>query len=1177
MFRKNLFAAAVVTYFCCVVGSRQKVSLAFNNPENGLFATGDDSVCPQEHNPPAGTITSPNYPQVYDNRVFCDIILMLHNPLRIWKDISITVNAFVTERKHDKLIINGVEYSGNGTSDPGALQVGRTYLFRNNFLWFHMRFVTDGSVQKMGFSIDYTVEDSSENHNITEVCGTVNNRVCGRNGVCHSHVEGFTCVCKPQWSGPRCDQRVVVGDCPITLQPPAGTMTSYNYPGTYPNSFKCQISIRIQDSPNGWNDIFMTVDDFITERCCDRLTINSRTYAGNGSKDTGALQKGQTYKFRSNRRDFMMSFRTDGSVVYKGYSIRYNLQRSPDQGNRVTETCSSRPCQNGGTCHSYRNGPTCLCRTGYSGTMCEYRSDTKGCPFRYRTARVTVQSINYPRPYPSNMHCRYLFDLSRYNRFPWKQIRLYVWYFETEKNRDVLDLNGLQRFSGWGYFDRDSAPENRKWYYLYTQADTFNMTFMTKFIGTRLHPGWAMNFYLYGLQRPPPGGVIIDRLYMDHDDYSVPENTNTVVFDEETGEEVEYEGEPINFGLAPSKPRGQNLYYELQSRACPLYVYAPRGIIQSPGFPRGYTNRLFCDIILYTRNNNQNIWKDITITVQAFMTETKRDRLILNGREYSGNGSDPNARTALQVGRRYLFRNNYIWFHMRFRTDSRNVFPGFRFQYYVTTSKERHNITEFCENNPCGRNGECHSHVEGFVCYCKPGYTGTLCDMVIIVPSTCPKTLNPPTGIMQSDNYPNRYANGILCQYTLNLNNERQAWKDITMTVDGFKTESCCDRLTINGRPYAGDGSVTGSGDRRGMRAMMEGRTYLFRSRDVSFVMNFRTDRSVTYKGFSISYNVRNSASPDGLTESCVNNPCQNSGICHSLDSGPMCICPPKYSGNLCQSIRETFNCPRHYFEPVGIIQSPNWPLPYPRNAICNYYITVDGIQGAYRELLVYVQYFETERRRDVLTINGIQYSGFGYFDDSAMGIIQTYKFFTKGNQFNITFKAGRARDRHPGFSLQYLVQSADTTVTYPPTSPSTRDPGEFTSRATMPPQTRPTEPPQTQPRVTTPRITMPPWTGTPPGTFPPFTGFWTTRPNQQRTPAPRKGNGIGAGGIVGICIAVLIVIGVGGFVGFLFMKKRGLTLGLKQAMKPGFDNAVYGQNEERVNIGNVIATGSRA
>ena len=50
------------------------------------------------------------------------------------------------------------------------------------------------------------------------------------------------------------------------------------------------------------------------------------------------------------------------------------------------DECSTKPCQNGGTCSNLVGGYRCTCAVGFRGTNCTIGSGTKNCTLQYKSA-----------------------------------------------------------------------------------------------------------------------------------------------------------------------------------------------------------------------------------------------------------------------------------------------------------------------------------------------------------------------------------------------------------------------------------------------------------------------------------------------------------------------------------------------------------------------------------------------------------------------------------------------------------------------------------------------------------------------------------------------------------------------------------------------------------------------
>jgi len=174
----------------------------------------------------AACVTSPNYPEQYGNDEHC--VLRVHGT-------NATMYAelvqFDTERSYDKLLVNGVQYSGS-KSDVVALQ--GAVLDSSPIIW-----TSDSSDAEFGW------------------------KICARDAA--PETTTTTTSVPGSW--------LIGGPCTIDVSDPA-CVTSPNFPDLYGNSESCEMSI------NGDLTRYLEVAAFATETSYDILYVNGQEYSG---------------------------------------------------------------------------------------------------------------------------------------------------------------------------------------------------------------------------------------------------------------------------------------------------------------------------------------------------------------------------------------------------------------------------------------------------------------------------------------------------------------------------------------------------------------------------------------------------------------------------------------------------------------------------------------------------------------------------------------------------------------------------------------------------------------------------------------------------------------------------------------------------------------------------------
>ncbi|CAH1774839.1 unnamed protein product [Owenia fusiformis] len=273
-------------------------------------------------------LESPGYPNNYPAQSQCLYRILFTQPRGTQKVVRMYVSNFRLYNQRfsrDMFRLNNRIYYGDGSSEPTALQIGRTYTFRTYDDEFVMALDARTTTPTQGFALEIFIEPGDGSNNKTEEC---DGRSCS-NGRCHSYdvVEpgpGYTCLCSLGSSGPNCELGPNTHDCPKYYEGREGVITSTNYPGTYPDSHLCDMLI-MGLKPGEFVTLF--VEEFRTERNYDFLytQTQSERYHGNGRSDTSAMQIGQTYIYEVVGDTFRLHFSTDGDTNFIGFRLLYNV------------------------------------------------------------------------------------------------------------------------------------------------------------------------------------------------------------------------------------------------------------------------------------------------------------------------------------------------------------------------------------------------------------------------------------------------------------------------------------------------------------------------------------------------------------------------------------------------------------------------------------------------------------------------------------------------------------------------------------------------------------------------------------------------------------------------------------------------------------------------------------
>ncbi|XP_033120066.1 fibropellin-3-like isoform X2 [Anneissia japonica] len=366
-----------------------------------------------------GSITSPNYPDVYDNDHECYYYVRVHNARRI----TFYVRFFETEIYKDYMEYgNGYYYNhsdavileGNFTNTQFTIEGGNA--------WFY--FYSDFNVRRKGYNIVYEAEtvncDSMpcENGGICitldydftceclfgfegrtceidinecdpnpcnswEICtegigkytcacpkGFVGEGCrdicqygefqCENGGRCIGGQIGstYTCQCTFGWEGRNCSELIPRRqNCGYNQFGDTGSITSPNYPDVYDNDHECYYYVRVHNARR----ITFYVQFFETEIYKDYMEYGNGYYYN--PSDAVILEGNFTNtQFTIEGGNAWFYFYSDFNVRRKGYHIVYEAE---------TVNCDSMPCENGGKCITLDYDFTCECLFGFEGRTCE--------------------------------------------------------------------------------------------------------------------------------------------------------------------------------------------------------------------------------------------------------------------------------------------------------------------------------------------------------------------------------------------------------------------------------------------------------------------------------------------------------------------------------------------------------------------------------------------------------------------------------------------------------------------------------------------------------------------------------------------------------------------------------------------------------------------------------------
>ncbi|KAF5273024.1 hypothetical protein FQR65_LT04766 [Abscondita terminalis] len=209
-------------------GSRMLVTYISKNPSGHKgFSANYEAVCGGELNiETGGHLESPNYPEDYQPNKEC-----------IWRitvpddyQVALKFQSFEVEN-HDNCVYDYVEVRDGLTMDSPLIGVFCGYKtppdIRSTSNYLSIKFVSDGSVQKAGFSATF-IKEFDECNMIDHGCAQE----------CVNTLGGYECSCRIGYEL-HSDGRNCEDACGGIIDSSNGTITSPSFPDTYPSNKDC--------------------------------------------------------------------------------------------------------------------------------------------------------------------------------------------------------------------------------------------------------------------------------------------------------------------------------------------------------------------------------------------------------------------------------------------------------------------------------------------------------------------------------------------------------------------------------------------------------------------------------------------------------------------------------------------------------------------------------------------------------------------------------------------------------------------------------------------------------------------------------------------------------------------------------------------------------------------------
>ncbi|CAH0558861.1 unnamed protein product [Brassicogethes aeneus] len=397
-------------------GSRMLITYIAKNPKGHKgFQASYEAVCGGDLKIDSkGHLESPNYPEEYHPNKEC-----------IWRitvpesyQVALKFQSFEVEN-HDNCVYDYVEIRDGLSKDSSILKVHCGYKVPDNIISssneLMVKFVSDGSVQKAGFSALIMKE--------FDECSTINHS-CEQD--CKNTIGSYECTCRIGYElhsdGKKCEDA-----CGGIFNNGNGTITSPSFPELYPLNKNCVWEIRA--APQYRITLNFTHFDLegnnAQQQQCDYDSVEIESLIPDDRHKSHGV-------FCGSRPPTIIT--SEGNVIRIRFSSDNSVQKTGFAAVYFTDMDECAAGDNGGCQHECRNtlgSYICTCHNGY--TLHENGRDCKegGCKYEISSPFGTLGSPNYPDLYPQRRDCVWHFIAT-----PGQRIRLAFIKFEVESHQE---------------------------------------------------------------------------------------------------------------------------------------------------------------------------------------------------------------------------------------------------------------------------------------------------------------------------------------------------------------------------------------------------------------------------------------------------------------------------------------------------------------------------------------------------------------------------------------------------------------------------------------------------------------------------------------------------------------------------------------------------------------------
>uniref|UniRef100_A0A672KXU9 Metalloendopeptidase n=1 Tax=Sinocyclocheilus grahami TaxID=75366 RepID=A0A672KXU9_SINGR len=369
-----------------IVSTDSRLWIEFRSSSNWVgkgFSAVYEAICGGEVRRDSGQIESPNYPDDYRPNKVCMWKIIVPQGFHV----GLIFQSFEIE-KHDNCAYDYLELR-DGDSENSPL-LGRFCGYEkpdnikssSNQLW--MKFVSDGSVNKAGFSANFFKE--------IDECSRPDNGHCEQR--CVNTLGSYHCACDPGYELTP-DRRSCTAACGGFISKLNSSFTSPGWPQEYPPNKNCvwQLIAPVQYRITLLFDVFEIEGNDVCKYDYVEVHSSLSTDAKLHGKFCGT-EKPEAITSQLN--SMRVEFKSDNTVSKRGFKAQFFSDM---------DECSR---ENGGCQHECVNtygSYSCECHSGFVLHSNKHDCKEVGCDQAISSVSGIITSPNWPDKYPSKKAC----------------------------------------------------------------------------------------------------------------------------------------------------------------------------------------------------------------------------------------------------------------------------------------------------------------------------------------------------------------------------------------------------------------------------------------------------------------------------------------------------------------------------------------------------------------------------------------------------------------------------------------------------------------------------------------------------------------------------------------------------------------------------------------------------